>query len=128
MSPTPGPDCLGLISNSDKTGSGQEHDLSYRIMVDAGLTPAGLDYCRSRVPSPYCFRSGSGILAMRLVAREQIRGSPATGLLIVQICERLPAVIADDEARAVKRSKTRASPTANARSYQRGNGSPRSVY
>jgi hypothetical protein len=25
-SPTPGPDCLGLISNSDKTGSGQEHD------------------------------------------------------------------------------------------------------
>ena len=42
MSPTPGPDCLGLISNSDKTGSGQEHDLSYRIMVDAGLTPAEL--------------------------------------------------------------------------------------
>ena len=82
MSPTPRPDCLGLISNSDKTGSGQEHDLSYRIMVDAGLTPAGLDYCRSRVPSPYCFRSGSGILAMRLVAREQIRGSPATGLLL----------------------------------------------
>jgi hypothetical protein len=41
MSPTPGPDCLGLISNSDKTGSGQEHDLSYRIMVDAGLTPLG---------------------------------------------------------------------------------------
>jgi hypothetical protein len=40
MSPNPGPDCLGLISNSDKTGSGQEHDLSYRIMVDAGLTPA----------------------------------------------------------------------------------------
>jgi hypothetical protein len=27
MSPNPGPDCLGLISNSDKTGSGQEHDL-----------------------------------------------------------------------------------------------------
>jgi hypothetical protein len=38
MSPNPGPDCLGLISNSDKTGSGQEHDLS-RIMVDARLTP-----------------------------------------------------------------------------------------
>jgi len=51
MSPTPGPDCLGLISNSDKTGSGQEHDLSYRIMVDAGLTPAGLDHCPQRVPS-----------------------------------------------------------------------------
>jgi len=51
MSPTPGPDCLGLISNSDKTGSGQEHDLSYRIMVDAGLTPAALDHCRSRVDS-----------------------------------------------------------------------------
>src|SRR5215831_10942409 len=56
MSPTPGPDCLGLISNSDKTGSGQEHDLSYRIMVDAGLTPAGLDHCRSRVPSRYAPR------------------------------------------------------------------------
>jgi hypothetical protein len=41
MSPTPGSDCLGLISNSDKTGSGQEHGLSYRIMVDAGLTPTG---------------------------------------------------------------------------------------
>jgi hypothetical protein len=51
MSPTPGPDCLGLISNLDKTGSGQEHDLSYRIMVDAGLTPAGLDHCPQRVPS-----------------------------------------------------------------------------
>ena len=51
MSPTPGPDCLGLISNSDKTGSGQEHGLSYRIMVDAGLTPLGLITARSRVPS-----------------------------------------------------------------------------
>jgi hypothetical protein len=40
MSPNPGPDCLGLISNADKTGSGQEHDLSYRTMVDARLTPA----------------------------------------------------------------------------------------
>jgi hypothetical protein len=29
MSPNPGPDCLGLISNSDKTSSGQEQDLSY---------------------------------------------------------------------------------------------------
>ena len=97
-------------------------------MVDAGLTPAGSITAACAFPPAYCFCSGSGILAMRLVAREQIRGSPATGLLIVQICERLPAVIADDEARAVKRSKTRASPTANARSYQRGNGSKRSVY
>jgi hypothetical protein len=42
-SPNPGPDCLGLISNSE--GAGQEHDLSYRIMVDAGFTPAELDHC-----------------------------------------------------------------------------------
>jgi hypothetical protein len=41
MSPNPGPHCLGLISNSDKTGSGQEHDLSYRILVDAQLRQLG---------------------------------------------------------------------------------------
>ena len=69
MSPTPGPDCLGLISNLDKTGSGQEHDLSYRIMVDAGLTPAGLDHCRSAFPPAYGFRSGSGSLAMLIAMR-----------------------------------------------------------
>src|SRR5271170_6876783 len=37
-----------------------------------------------------------------LVARQQISGGSATGLVpIVQICERLPVVIANDEARAV---------------------------
>src|SRR5262249_3232152 len=35
--PHSGPGCLGLISNLDETGSGQEPDLRYRIMVDAGL-------------------------------------------------------------------------------------------
>jgi hypothetical protein len=37
-----------------------------------------------------------------LVARQQISGGSATGLVpIVQICERLPVVIGNDEARAV---------------------------
>jgi hypothetical protein len=61
MSPTPGPDCLGLISNSDKTGSGQEHDLSYRIMVDAGLTSIA---AARAFPPVYGFRSSFGSLAI----------------------------------------------------------------
>jgi len=70
MSPTPGPDCLGLISNSDKTGSGQEHGLSYRVMVDAGLTPLGSITTRSRVPFRLlAFRSSSGSLAILIAMR-----------------------------------------------------------
>jgi hypothetical protein len=41
MSPNPAGGLLGLTSNSDKTGSGQERDLGYRTMVDAGLTFTG---------------------------------------------------------------------------------------
>jgi hypothetical protein len=52
---------LGLISNSDKTGSGQEHDLSYRIMVDAGLT--SITAARA-FPPVYGFRSSFGSLAI----------------------------------------------------------------
>src|SRR5215472_8270152 len=72
MSPTPGPDRLGLISNSDKTGSGQEHDLSnlsYRIMVDAALTPAGSITAARAFPPAYGFRSSSGSLAMLIAIR-----------------------------------------------------------
>jgi len=66
------PDCLGLISNSDKTGSGQEHDLSnlsYRIMVDAALTPAGSITAARAFPPAYGFRSSSGSLAMLIAIR-----------------------------------------------------------
>jgi hypothetical protein len=39
--PQSAPDVLGLTSNSDKTGSGEERDLSYRTMVETGLTFTG---------------------------------------------------------------------------------------
>jgi hypothetical protein len=47
MSPTP-ESGFGLISYSDKTSSGQEHDLSNRIMVDARLTRLSCyEFCSS---------------------------------------------------------------------------------
>jgi hypothetical protein len=103
--PHSGAGLLGLIPTRTKQlWSGAR--LSYRIMVDAGLTSAGLDHCRSRVHSRLWLAQQLRQLgdiggdAPRLVTGEQLARRPATGLILaIDKCQRLPVGVAHNEAR-----------------------------
>ena len=66
---------------------------------DSGITP--ISGASNKQPA---YSSGilAMLMAMRFIAGQQLGGGSTTRLvLVIQICKRLPAVIADDEARAV---------------------------